>query len=369
MNILIKASDMNLHAFLMKKALIARGHLVVIDSQSSFPAKKLSTIFVNDGSVKHSKENEQNNGFVNSHDVVIFLSESVTSLAEDLSELDHEYVTRESDTFIRSCNYFYTGKTFWVNPLESYAKSGLKPVQLKTAKKVGLTLPETIISNNPNDIIQFIEKCRGKVITKPFSNMTWQEEGNHHYFPTTLISVDDIKNNFDSVKLCPLIYQECVERDYEVRVTIMGATVIAAKLTKESSQSVDWRVINTTDNLHIERIKIPDVVKKQCLDLTKNLNLVYGCIDFIVDKNSNYIFLEINNAGQFLWKELSGDRFPMLHIFCDFIESRDPEFQWDGDEKYFAKKLQEDDNFQNEMALEYGDSPERAYSKDLAEQT
>lgn len=357
---------MNLHAFMLKKVLMARGHIVIIDSQSSFPAKQLSTIFVNDASVTHGKTIDNEN--INSHDVVLLLNDSMVSLAPELSELDHQYVTRESELFLRSCNYFYDDNTFWVNPLESYAKSGLKPVQLKTAKNVGLAIPETIISNNPNDIIQFIESCNGKVITKPFSNMTWQEEGNLHYFPTTLISVDDIKNNLDSVSLCPLIYQECVERAYEVRVTIMGATVIAAKLTKDSSQLVDWRVIHTTDNLHIERIEIPETVKKQCLALTKNLNLAYGCIDFIVDKNSNYIFLEINNAGQFIWKELSGDRFPMLHIFCDFIESRDPKFQWDGEEKYYAKKLMVDINFEHEMKLEYGDSPQITYPKDVAEQ-
>jgi glutathione synthase/RimK-type ligase-like ATP-grasp enzyme len=360
---------MNSHAFMMKKVLIARGHIVIIDSQSSFPVKQLSTIFVNDTSVIHGNitDKESNDENVNDYDVVILLNESTTSLAPDLSELDCEYVTRESELFLRSCNYFYTDNTFWVNPLESYAKSGLKPVQLKAAKNVGLSIPETIISNNPNEIVQFIENCSGKVITKPFSSMTWQEKGNHHYFPTTLISVEDIKNNLDSVKLCPLIYQECVNRSYEVRVTIMGATVIAAKLTKDSSQSVDWRVINTTDNLHIEKIEIPEVVKKQCLALTKDLNLIYGCIDFIVDQNSNYTFLEINNAGQFIWKELSGDCFPMLHIFCDFIESRNPYFQWDGEEKYYAKKLLADINFEHDMKLEYGDSPKIFYPKDLAE--
>ncbi|WP_156115420.1 MULTISPECIES: hypothetical protein [Xenorhabdus] len=37
------------------------------------------------------------------------------------------------------------------------------------------------------------------------------------------------------------------------------------------------------------------------------LNLRYGALDFIVDENNDWWFLEVNSAGQWLWiEDLSG---------------------------------------------------------------
>ena len=39
------------------------------------------------------------------------------------------------------------------------------------------------------------------------------------------------------------------------------------------------------------------------------LNLYYGAMDFIVDKNGNWYFIEINPNGQFAWLEIAaGDK-------------------------------------------------------------
>lgn len=51
------------------------------------------------------------------------------------------------------------------------------------------------------------------------------------------------------------------------------------------------------------KIKLPDAILNQCISLLKILNLRFGAIDFILDKNGNYIFLEINPNGQWAWIE------------------------------------------------------------------
>ena len=40
-----------------------------------------------------------------------------------------------------------------------------------------------------------------------------------------------------------------------------------------------------------------------CLKLTKKLELNFSAIDLILDKNKDYIFLEINPNGQWAWIE------------------------------------------------------------------
>lgn len=51
---------------------------------------------------------------------------------------------------------------------------------------------------------------------------------------------------------------------------------------------VDWRKGEHVLN-HI-KIKLPDAILNQCISLLKILNLRFGAIDFILDKNGNYIF-------------------------------------------------------------------------------
>ena len=44
-------------------------------------------------------------------------------------------------------------------------------------------------------------------------------------------------------------------------------------------------------------------IQTKCRCLMQRLNLNYGAIDFVLDKQGNYVFLEINPNGQWAWIE------------------------------------------------------------------
>jgi len=51
----------------------------------------------------------------------------------------------------------------------------------------------------------------------------------------------------------------------------------------------------------------------------KDLGIVFGCFDLIVTPAGDYVFLELNEAGAFLWIE---EQLPELHLadaFCEFL--------------------------------------------------
>ena len=50
-----------------------------------------------------------------------------------------------------------------------------------------------------------------------------------------------------------------------------------------------------------------------------SLGLKFGCFDFIVTPDGEYVFLEVNEAGQFLWIEGHCPELKMLSEFCHFI--------------------------------------------------
>jgi hypothetical protein len=90
---------------------------------------------------------------------------------------------------------------------------------------------------------------------------------------------------------------------------------------------VDWR-IGGDGELVIEPMVLPEAVARQCRALLARLGLVFGCFDFVVTPAGEYVFLEINQMGQFLWKEEQCAELPLLQAFCDFLISRDPGFRY-----------------------------------------
>ena len=60
------------------------------------------------------------------------------------------------------------------------------------------------------------------------------------------------------------------------------------------------------------------------------MGLVFGCFDLVVTPEDEYVFLEVNQMGQFLFVE----RFcglPLLDAFSEFLLQADADFSWRSD--------------------------------------
>ena len=81
----------------------------------------------------------------------------------------------------------------------------------------------------------------------------------------------------------------------------MGAHCVSVKLLSQEHEAtwIDWRACET-GMIGIKQIELPDKIFNQYRAHMASLGIVFGCYDFIVDKNGNYIFLEVNEMGQFL---------------------------------------------------------------------
>ena len=50
-------------------------------------------------------------------------------------------------------------------------------------------------------------------------------------------------------------------------------------------------------------IELPTCVQNQCVAITNALGLQFGAIDYVIDRNGNFVFLELNPNGQWAWIE------------------------------------------------------------------
>jgi len=99
------------------------------------------------------------------------------------------------------------------------------------------------------------------------------------------------------------MFQEYVEKAYEIRLTVIGDTYFPVTIKSQESEttSVDWRAQNEMS--YGEYHPLPDELITKVQALLRTLGLVYAAIDFIVTPAGEYVFLEANPNGQFIWMQ------------------------------------------------------------------
>ena len=82
-------------------------------------------------------------------------------------------------------------------------------------------------------------------------------------------------------------------------MTCIGDRAFAVRI--DSDDKLDWR--KNYAGLRYSIIECPQIIMKQCFQLMEDFGLKFGAFDFIVNKSDEWIFLEINPNGQWLWLE------------------------------------------------------------------
>lgn len=192
--------------------------------------------------------------------------------------------------------------TFLSSP-EATAIAENKLVQLKAAKEIGLPIPETLISNTIEDIIEFGNKHENIVVKSLISL-------NGKMIPARKIHFQQIDK--DEASLAPTIFQRCINGKKHVRAIIFGDDAI---LVYFESLNLDWRG-HAIQNMQI--INGEQETKKKLVRLCKKMRLMMGIADLKYDKDGDLIFLEMNPQGQFIYVE-PYINLSISDIFADFI--------------------------------------------------
>jgi hypothetical protein len=249
-------------------------------------------------------------------------------IKSDLAPGDKEISERESKLFVQGLLMTISERAFSVNDYHRARAAENKLLQLHTAREVGFAIPETLVSNDPQRIRAFLREHEDAgAVLKLFKPVTWKNDDRVAILYTSRVEADQLPDD-PILQLSPSIFQAYVPKAFEVRVNCLGAEVVAAQLHSQDTRSgvVDWRVAGA--ELRITRIELPDHVVSRCRALMRRLGLVFGCFDLVVTPSGEYVFLEINQMGQFLWIEEQNPEFPLLHAFCELLVSRDPEFRY-----------------------------------------
>ncbi|WP_116091581.1 hypothetical protein [Sphingomonas crusticola] len=253
---------------------------------------------------------------------------------EDISD-QHERGVSEVECGILLAsvlNRIETGR-FTVSPLDAMQRASLKPFQMRVASELGLQMPRSIISNARDEIVQFFHACGERMIYKPLKPALWLSDVDRYSTVPTTIFTDTRLLTAGAVQKSPAIFQEVIDKQTEVRATIMGRSIFAweKSFPNRSDQDVDWRFMykGATHARH----DLPEFVQVQCFRLMEALGLVFGCFDFAIDRDGNYIFLEVNPQGNWLWGDEMLGLF-QLQAMAEFLISGQPDFTYSGRQSF-----------------------------------
>ncbi|MCC4589606.1 hypothetical protein LL974_00500 [Xanthomonas campestris pv. cannae] len=319
-NLLIISYADDTHALAVAAAMELRGHRCVIWSQPQCAGDTVGSIEFGGREVRWTVCGASYGP--SDFDVVWLRRAGNISLPAWMHRDDRKFAAADNAAFF---GFFWSplaSSARWIHSPAARLNGESKVQQLQCASRAGFKIPPTLMSNDPEEIARFIEAGRVKglgTIFKTFESMTWFEKDRVLENYTSEIVVSDLVDA-DVVRAVPAIYQRHVRKQYEVRSTFLGEREYSVRIDSQRSGAgvLDWRAIDDIENF-VSPVELPPAIHGKCRSLMREMALDMGCFDFIVDDAGEYVFVEVNQQGQFLWIE---DCLPQLNAlggFCEFV--------------------------------------------------
>jgi hypothetical protein len=165
-----------------------------------------------------------------------------------------------------------------------------KPYQAQLIARYGFSVPETLITNDPDLVRAFLAR-HGRVVYKSISGV--------RSIVHTLDAPDLAR--LDRIRWCPTQFQRFVEGT-NVRVHVVGDAVFA---TAVSTEATDYRyaVRQVGEAAVLRPVDLPDAVAERCVLLAQGLELPFAGIDLKITPAGEVVCFEVNPSPAFSYYE------------------------------------------------------------------
>lgn len=291
--------DMSVALF---KVLKEKSADVRIIKQSNLPSEYNITLFVKDK--KLSGELIADNEIIQIRDInAIYTRLGVCGLNKKLPKAVKNQI--EIERQICTNMMFEHIDAMVINRTKSQFFNSSKLFQSFIIKNYGFRIPDSIVSNNPNEVRAFIDVHK-EIIYKSASSERSKVQK---------IMPSDIEK-LDLLRSCPHLFQQHIDGcDIRVHALATGE-VFACEIKSETS---DYRY-DSKRNINI--INLPDKIKKACIKMTLDMGLYLSGIDLRRTKDGNYYCFEVNPSPAFTWYEMQTG-LPITEAVADMMINSD----------------------------------------------
>lgn len=177
-----------------------------------------------------------------------------------------------------------------------------KLTDIHLACSVGLKTPQTYIVSSKNTLKNIMNRHE-KIITKNTinANSIFLGDDKYRFAKTVLIGENDVARLDDY--FFPSIVQEYIEKLYEVRVFYIKGSFYPMAIFSQSNlkTKLDYRNYDFEKFNRSVPFRLPIPIIRKLEKLMNLIKLDTGSIDILVSTKNEFIFLEVNPAGQFDW--------------------------------------------------------------------
>jgi len=223
---------------------------------------------------------------------------------ENMTEQEYAFAKQEIEQVL--FGLLYSLDCFWLNHPLDMRKADWKCEQLTRATQHGFKIPPTITTNQPEKVRQFAQSYCGEMIYKALSSpllaadQVSLEQRQNDGLATSVIT-QELMEQLDSIEQLPCHFQQYIPKQFELRVTIIGEQIFATKIDSQSDAKTRIDSRNLTANIQYSMFHLPEYIKQACLKFMHSYQLNYSAMDFIVTPDNEYVFLENNPNGQFMF--------------------------------------------------------------------
>ena len=188
----------------------------------------------------------------------------------------------------------------WVNHPRAVASAEYKPRQLAWANTCGLTIPPTLVSNDPDAVTAFAESVDGDIVTKPLYARMPRDKHGRLMGLTYTATVPPQRWRDESIRTTAHLFHQRVPSKWHIRLTVVGERMFATEIHQPEGAHLDWRHDRDTVS-DLRPCPVPDDIHRGVTALLRHAGLLYGALDFIVTPSDEWILIDLNPNGQWAW--------------------------------------------------------------------
>jgi hypothetical protein len=318
--VLMITNDHDEHADAVSDELSRRGVPVFRFHPADFPHSCSVSIEIQEGQVHGELRNSE--GRVRFDDICAAWFRRSGNLYETrltiTSEKLENYVKIQSQGTVSAlCSSL---QTLWVSHPLSLRRAEVKALQLVEASKAGLKIPHTLISSDPDRATTFVEALGdADCAIKPLLAVGVTDEQGGYRMPLTAKLPRG--HSLESVALAPTILQPYVEKAFELRCVVIGERIFAAKMDTQANEKS--RIDSRGGDPDHEIFALPEQVEASLHRVMDSFGLNFASLDMIVTPDGEFVFLELNPNGQWLWLEYELG-LPLVASMADLLTTDHP---------------------------------------------
>jgi len=189
----------------------------------------------------------------------------------------------------------------WVNGWSGFTLHQTKPVQFARVARLGVPVPRTLLTNDPQAVLEFAAE-HPRSIVKPV-------QGGDHAIP--LLREHLAAERLAALRFAPVTIQEQIDGT-NVRAFVAGERVLGCEI---QARTLDYRDDGAA---RVVAHELPAEVRRQSVAIARELDLLWTGIDYRLDPEGRYVFLEANPSPMFMGFEAQSG-VPLTEALVDLL--------------------------------------------------